>query len=373
MKYIKKFKSDDFITESMILESTIYYSPKFREKIQRVLDIYGSGIAYKLLNKEGEDIKKDWTLIDSKEDSDDISFINMKNANKLLKKAGYESELDDHYIDDIWNLDVSTSEIGISSKSRNNIKIGKFVKGLFGNYYTDTQIEKFVNQFKSIKEPGQMEFKLVSGDEISKWYNPINSKHAGRGTLGRSCMAYSDKDNFFSIYTKNPEVCKLLILLEDGKLIGRSLIWKLNSIEAFYWDYEDGYVKNKSLTKEMSKIEYFMDRIYTSEDYLVNNFINYAKSEGWLLRSQESIHDPNTVTFRSKDVHVEMTVKVKKVNYEPYPYLDTFKRYNHFNGTLNNDTTKKKGGHILRSTRGGYESSISKSKYYINRFKDLFY
>jgi hypothetical protein len=69
---------------------------------------------------------------------------------------------------------------------------------------------------------------LVSGSDISKWYSCDNYKDM-EGQLGSSCMAR--KRNIFSIYENNPDVCQMLILTEDDKLIGRAIVWKVKSIE----------------------------------------------------------------------------------------------------------------------------------------------
>jgi hypothetical protein len=48
------------------------------------------------------------------------------------------------------------------------------------------------------------------------------------GQLGSSCMA---RRKYLSLYENNPDVCQMLILTEDDKLIGRAIVWKVKSIE----------------------------------------------------------------------------------------------------------------------------------------------
>jgi hypothetical protein len=43
-------------------------------------------------------------------------------------------------------------------------------------------------------------------------------------------LAWLGRD-IFSIYENNPDVCQMLILTEDDKLIGRAIVWKVKSIE----------------------------------------------------------------------------------------------------------------------------------------------
>jgi hypothetical protein len=371
MKYLKKFESLEFDENSPILESTLHYSPRFKAKLQKILKSYShTPITFALFGKEGEEIRQDWTFIDSEDDSEELTFINQRKAQEMVWPA-HKVDLDVISRDTsykIWNSDLVHGDTGISSKSRNNIKIGRFVRGILGNQFSDKEIEEFVNQFKSIKDTDKLEFKLVSGEEIKKWYNPENCKYAGKGSLGSSCMQVSEKNNFFKLYTENTDTCQLLILLEGGKLVGRALVWKLKSAEITETSPEE-----KRPKKEVWKIpgvDYFMDRVYTSDDYLVNNFILYADKLGWARKPVQSYGYNTEITFKGQKYEdVSMSVKVKKLDYRPYPYLDTFTRYNHFNGTLHNDEDSDKGGHILISTGGGFKPSIPKSRYIINNFK----
>jgi hypothetical protein len=45
------------------------------------------------------------------------------------------------------------------------------------------------------------------------------------GSLGNSCM--NDKFDYLEFYYINPEVCKVVVLLEDDKIIARALLWKI--------------------------------------------------------------------------------------------------------------------------------------------------
>lgn len=366
MKYLKKFEILEFGENSPIFESTLHYSPRFKAKLQKILKSYAhTPVTFALFGKEGDEIKQDWTFVDSEDDSEELTFINQRKAQEMVWPA-HKVDLDTISRDTsykIWNSDLVHGDTGITKKSRNNIKIGRFVKGILGDKFSDKEIEEFVNQFKSIKDTDKIEFKLVSGEEIKKWYNPENCKWPTKGSLGSSCMQHSEKNNFFKLYTENPDTCQLLILLEGGKLVGRALVWKLKSAEI-------RYIFPKKESRKIPGIEYFMDRVYTSDDYLINNFILYADKLGWARKPVQSYGYNTEITFRgAKFEGVSMSVKVKKLDYKPYPYLDTFRRYNHFNGTLNNDEEFDKGGHILTSTQGDFKPSIPKSKYIINKFK----
>jgi hypothetical protein len=190
---------------------------------------------------------------------------------------------------------------------------------------------------------------VVEGVVIGFWYNSRNYAQVS-GTLGSSCMAEKNS-SIFRIYEMNPEVCKMLILKEDDKILGRALVWKLKSI--------------RSLGRPVEGIEYFMDRQYTIKDSDVQKFRNYAKEQGWCYKSYNNHHSCETVNIEGVDKNVGMTVKVKpfKVSgviedydYSKYPYMDTFRRYNPNDGYFYNDsdTDENEGQYILDSTTGGY-------------------
>jgi len=153
----------------------------------------------------------------------------------------------------------------------------------------------------------------------------------------------AQKRNLFGIYTQNQDVCKMLILKEDDKIIGRALIWKLASI--------------RRMGEAIENVEYFMDRQYTIKESDVQKFRNYAKEKGWCYKSYNNHHSYSTVTIDGEEKNVQMTVKVKDKDYNRYPYMDTFRRYDVSNGILHNDDEQDRdyeGQYILEDTGGGY-------------------
>jgi hypothetical protein len=242
-------------------------------------------------------------------------------------------------------MDGSDLSAGIFTKSRNEIGLGRFVNKLFPGKYNDKQREDFVNSFKAALVKVAEKFEVVEGVDIGFWYNSRNYAQVS-GTLGSSCMAEKNS-SIFRIYEMNPEVCKMLILKEDDKILGRALVWKLTSI--------------RSLGKPVAGIEYFMDRQYTIKDSDVQKFRNYAKEQGWCYKSYNNHHSCETVNIEGVDKNVGMTVKVKPFkeedyDYVRYPYMDTFRRYNPNDGYFYNDgdTDENEGQYILDSTSGDY-------------------
>lgn len=337
---------NDFIFESLINESILYLAPEMRKKLKRTR----SDIAKDVLSIEGTNISDDITFLNIDKDGY-ISYNTMKNAVNFLQDTF------PHVIDTIRDQgDTSLSDIiyahdnengqkitGIFTKSRGKIKFGRLINKLFPSKYKPNQIEEFTNKWKSITDESVGEkFEIVEGNDISYWYNQDNYKEL-RGSLGNSCMR-SNSENIFRIYTMNPEVCRMLVLYDNDGLMGRAIIWKVSYKSKGNW-------------------EYFMDRQYTTSDALVEKFRNYAIEQGWSYKTNNSHSSYEQVSWREGDSiitsGVKMNVKLKPYksgyDYDKYPYVDTFRRYDPNSGILYNDDKEDvMGNYLLNDTSGGY-------------------
>ena len=337
----------DLLLEKAINESFLYYSPKVRKALSR---IKSNDIASELLGSEGTDVKPDMTFIDLGKEGY-FSFITMRNAKPLIAARYPNLEWADNietqampdfvdYSNELHELDIETQSrgTGVFTKSRNEVGLGRFVNKLFPGKYNSKEVEEFVNSFKASLEKAGEYFDLVEGDDIEFWYKSENYKE-NSGTLGNSCMA--QKRNLFGIYTQNQDVCKMLILKEDDKIIGRALVWKLKSLN-IKRDEDPGF---------------FMDRQYTIKESDVQKFRNYAIDKGWAYKSYNNHHSFGTININGEDRNVLMSVQVKDKDYNRYPYMDTFRRYDVNNGILYNDDNQDQeyeGQYILEDTGGGY-------------------
>lgn len=346
-----------FIESKMILESTLYMSPEILNRLQRI----DNTIAKDLLNTIGKDVKPDVTFLDESDKEGELTFTTMRNA---IKKLSDIYPNDKEFVDEISTKEVSIffaksiskmlkkEEEDFWKKSRNPIKIGRLVRQVFPGKYTDGEIEKFVNDFKGSGEKEKEKFILVEGDDIEKYYWHENYKEM-KGDLGRSCMARKKK--YFNMYTQNPEVCRLLVLLEDDKVIGRALVWKLESNNRY------------------NEIEYFMDRQYTIEQSNVSKFVKYAKENGWAYKTYNNHHSYSNITFLNHEMNCNMVVKIKVKDYVNYPYMDTFRRFDPERGKLFNDTERDghEGQRILDDTDGDYtEINSGKWSEFYDRYID---
>lgn len=196
--------------------------------------------------------------------------------------------------------------VGIGSNLKGQeLKVGRFARkmmSLVGKKYSDSDVESFVNEFKSKIELSKNSFRnfsLVSGNEIKHWYLESSYYNEPRGSLHSSCMRYGSCQKYFDIYTTNPDVCSLLICKSDydsSKITGRALVWKLDNGDTM------------------------MDRIYYSNQHDIQIFIEYARSMGWVYKSERGLICIGEDEERySEDIGVD----IKNWKFEYYPYLDT--------------------------------------------------
>lgn len=328
-------KYSEFIIENLINESIVYFTPK----LTKILNLVKSDISNELLDVQGEDIKSDVTLIDIG-DEGYLSFTTMKNAKKNIS-IEYPNLVDGDENKDVSikpNIDLINSLYvaapHIFTKSRNPVKIGRLINTLLPGKFNDKEIEIFVNKFKSFAYDKGEVFRIVSGEEITTWYSALMYK-GNSGSLGGSCMKNSSK-SIFQIYVENPEVCRLLILVDDNKLIGRALIWKIKGIDG---------------------CEYFLDRQYTLSDKYVETFRNYAIDKGWAYKTKNNHSSIKNVTYKDKSFDVEMTIELNDLEYKRYPYMDTFKNYVKDKSVLANKSRENAipESYLLESTTGEFD------------------
>lgn len=242
----------------------------------------------------------------------------------------------------VYNIEKLKEITDISKKlfsmAKQELNVGRAMRALLTSAkveFTNKELEDFVNEYKSSLDLyGGIfsDFELVTGDEIKHWYL-VDNYAKNHGTLGSSCMRYSESQDYFDIYTENPDVCSLLILKDKdnpNKIIARALLWT---------------------TREGNK---FLDRIYTINDSDVNIFKEYAKTNGWYSKFINNSTSSNYVDLPDGSGRntINLTVDVRHSSYGQYPYLDTLK---YFSTESNSLSTQNSGGaYLLEDTEGGY-------------------
>jgi hypothetical protein len=251
-----------------------------------------------------------------------------------IKYAQNTTVISNQYIQDVEDSDLPFRS------NRQSIRVGRGIRLLLtnaGKTFSDSSIELFVNAYKAeIDKLNDIfsRFEVVEGSEIIGWYN-YTTYESTNPSLGTSCMRYSHCQDYFDIYVNNPEVCKMVILKseEDGKIKGRALLWQI----------------------ETPVRTTFMDRIYYNYESDINLFKEYAKRNGWAFRPTNDFNVPDSIIMpNNTHVHGEITTKVKRVSYDYYPYVDTFKYYNTSTGHLTSKEPNDRESYIQLSSTSGY-------------------
>lgn len=279
----------------------------------RTLKLINDKVSIKILKLYREKVRFKESFIDISDKEDMITFISSDRVNRMYQ------EKDINFLKNCW-----------SSDNRNSKKVGRFVYSLFGDTISTVDIENFVNEYKSVIHTRTLRrnFRIVEGEEIRKWYLAGNYATGG-GNLKSSCMRHNFCQRFFDIYTNNPNKIKLLILLDETKekILGRALLWVL--------DDPTGVI--------------FMDRVYFSNDYILNMFISHAIRNNWYYKP-ENINNIYYVMHNNKMQKLTMVVNLNKEDFSSYPFIDNLGFYDPKLHILSNDPK--------------YFKSLGSNKYY---------
>jgi hypothetical protein len=214
----------------------------------------------------------------------DVSFIDFSfknNTVSCLSKINYD-KLENKA--EVW-----------TTKMRQNISIGRFIKKISPNE-SDQKIEEYTNDYKfsyDLNKKDMTSFKIYSGIDMAKWYLSFNYAPGG-GSLNSSCMKHVKSQRRLPIYLENPEKIRMLVVTnKENKLLGRALLWKLDE----------------------PKGEIYMDRVYTTEDYLEKMFYEYAKKRNFITKFDV---DKENLLLK---VQLDRDYGPPQTN----PFMDTFK------------------------------------------------
>jgi hypothetical protein len=366
MRKIKGFESfNESVMLQMINETALYFLPDMRLALAK-LSNSGNDIAYRLLLKVGVDTMKDITLVELEDDK--LSF---------MSKAAIDSH-DPEFMQKLdrgYELSKKSGDTIKNFKNRNQIKIGKFVTSVLGEVPAK-ELEDFVNKLKSSKDRG-LEIKIVEGEEIKKYYRTealTDNPNQTYSEIMKSCMRDKEKvkPNVFDIYTKNPESCKMVVMLdENGGLVSRAILWKVNNFQNNHTNEYYGGTNVEVVSKlNLPESFWFMDRVYSVENWMDKSMHDWATKNGYAFKNRD--WGQRSVQFNgAHSSHCEMQVDVKKIAYKGFPYMDTFIYYDVKNGKLRNFDSDDFKGFNLQSTEGNYGMTTGYEpvfRNYIRRF-----
>lgn len=254
---------------------------------------------------ESERVVSDLDKIYKKHDS------NFNAQNFLLKISNPDPD------NDVW------------SKNKVDIKVGRFIRRFLSeSNFTDSQIEDFVNKWKSLSNKGE-KFEYWLGQKIPEAYETRNYLgEEGYNPLWNSCM--NDRTELVDFYVFIRGLNMVVLLNNENKILGRALLW------------ED--VEGRK----------FLDRIYYINDWDYFKFIDLAKKNGWYYKAKNKSY--SDWVLNGDDKKIEVKIKFAKEAIQPgmFPYLDTFYFLSE-QGFLSNVEPKEGPFFVLNGTDGESE------------------
>ena len=336
-----------------INEGIIRFSPPIENELAGITNSPDMSDSVRILAKRlyyisrlQKDLRSDFNLIDI---SDNRGYFTYQNSNKLRNPYDQAAIRDRDLVTQQWRLS-SQSGTGIWGGKRPEVRMGS----LFSKVLKDDGLED-IDQ-KSLESLVQilntklfqfsdpsLGFRLVSGDDIKKYYHESKMAEA-KGTLASSCMRHTRCSIYLDIYTENPDVCRLLILAnESDDILGRALIWKATT--------DDG-----------QEVE-VMDRIYYISDEVKYKFLQYALSKGWWSKKFQDSKEEHMKMFIVPGVgEVSKGLKIQlkdQSSNDKYPFVDTFMRFITPTNIITNihpDDNRNEAYFylLMRNTDGGY-------------------
>ncbi len=201
---------------------------------------------------------------------------------------------------------------------RVNIKVGRFIKkflskSAFSEFgISDSEVEKFVNSFKSYFNSNIGDLKIVEGSDIQKYYleeNYFKPDGYKYGSLWNSCMRQKDRNKFLKLYSSNDSIKMVVMFAEDGTVRSRALLW------------ENVCEHNSDKTFK------FMDRVYSIYDHDVDTFKMWAKENGYISKWEQSAKSETLFDIDGEPARLKLFVTLENSEFSYYPYLDTFKYF----------------------------------------------
>jgi hypothetical protein len=237
---------------------------------------------------------------------------------------------------------VFKNKEGIEELKTQKAGLQRFLTQLFkdiGKPQNQNIIDALSRRLKSYADSKGVEIKLVVGSAIPWCYLDDNTIESG--SLGRSCMRTSDKQEYLELYEINPESVALLVVVSNGLVVARRLIWHTDNDIITYdtiYTASPGY---ESMIEEVSQFAANRGDILTPSEWTksVMTEEDLENLEHW-----EQYLDARWDKPRSEDITIYNIPKYM-------PYLDTY-----YDVTVDRETITLYNGHsgeyIARSQEG---------------------
>ncbi len=265
------------------------------------------------------------------------------------KGINFIKSLDSEFISYLQDEKKKDDVDPFTQSNRVRIRIGRLVSKLIPNKYindlriSNSQIESFVNHYKSWFDTSSYQYKIVEGHEIKKWYlddNYFILNGEQSGTLWKSCMRYEERQSFLELYCKNK--VKMLILTvkvdDEEKLRARALLW--DNVEVI------------SSQEDLPSNIKVMDRIYSVFESDVVSFKKWASENGYICKWEQNAKSHQFFDIKHNPVKIKCQIKLDDYRLESYPYLDTFPFFDIDNGVISNNEYNNRWKYKLVQANG---------------------
>jgi len=307
-EFLLEKKENDLL--ELLNEAVFIMAPEMSDIID---ELYNSEEGY-------SKIAKCFYMLDMVDIDTQISYLNLGDDNSTITflKPGKVDKIrseKDWTISDVFR-ETKGNVIRVGRLTRKVIELYNKSKSLRSQSsdvkFTDQEIEKFVNAYKSQYDFNNNimdNFSLVSSEDDVKEAYLEDNYYSRDGTLGGSCMRYGDAQNYLELY-HNTSANLLVLKSANNKIMGRAVIWTLT----------DG--------------RKFMDRTYTNRDSDVDLFIKYAQENRYLYKEDQDSR-AHTKFYEPDDNYddscfIQLESKVYEFGFsnrgmEEFPYMDTMK------------------------------------------------
>ena len=252
----------------------------------------------------------------------------------------------------VWNLrlsDISPKFHFVSNLRKKYAYMSKPIKVVNKLFPENTFDAKSLEEFMLLLYKAntdklyarKLEFVIVRDKDISKYYS-MRTYDKLEGTLGGSCMRKETFGDRFKLYENNNVGMLILRRINTEVIVGRALIW-----------FDVAISDNENLT--------ILDRVYTINHNDVSLFIEFAQNNNWGHKNVQDAHSKDLFRVPSNKYisPTEMDLKIPvKIDFELFPYLDTFSFLNYDMDTLYNfkPSSRIKKFHIYSLTN--YETGV---------------
>jgi hypothetical protein len=339
-----EIKNIDFKNLPKIKEFTLFISKDLID----ILNMMESVVARTLMNNNYKILSQQTFLDVNPNVNNETPTITSLSSSKIAYLAAKEGI----NLNDI-NLLKDKKNIFWTTTSRTEIRISVICQELFGDFFTPSIIEDFVNEFKHIINRGNIydNFTVIKGEKIKEIYMNRNGNiHDMTGKIKDSCMIGKDS-SILDLYCVNPDKVGLLVLKDPNnpkRILGRALLW-------------ENLLKPKGRT--------FMDRIYCIKEELNLIFIEYAIKNDWLYKPKKEQN------FYTVDEYMDgynrvreagISTKITSGDYPKYPYMDTLKFYSIDTGRLGSLPGNNIGSKVvvLQNPNGGISGTYEFGRSY---------